>query len=254
MYKSLKYLLLTCCVIGTAYGSASSNSDALNFDTSGLTTHKLSTGWFGSSKDCVFVDDLNSFASRKNAEIQEKLAQINGQHQRALEEAARAANSELDSLRQQLAAASTEKQEMSLAFEQQLNSRLTEQQEKAAKEKEELLKIPAMLKEQADRERVVLVNSLENSQMLIELLKEQQKALLTAKTGAEADALSQKQRSGLLEHALKEKEGIIKNLEEKQRELQDAALEKQELQKDLEKNQEQIQRLAAKRKRTGKRN
>ena len=72
MHKTLKYLLITCVILGAP---AYAMDDERILDASRLPTSSLTAQWFGTAADYVRVSDLDPFLLEREQEIKQQRAQ-----------------------------------------------------------------------------------------------------------------------------------------------------------------------------------
>jgi len=217
MHKTLKYLLITCVVLGApAYamdeGKCRGGSAERVFDLSRVTRHLLTVEWFGKKEECARLSDVQAALEPQEQAIRQQRAQA----QRELE-AANAAKAVLE--RDAGLALRTQEEQMAQALEAQ---------------RQESSRVLNDLRKRAEEERQIMLASLKNQQMLLEVRQKEQDALLMAKEGAEGDAMRQKSRAEKLEQTVREKDALIEPLKKLESELRDLIKEKKRLTAQLE--------------------
>ena len=237
MRKTLKYLLITCVILGApAYAM-----DERILDPSSLPTSSLTAQWFGTAANYVRVSDLDLFLLEREQAIRQQRAQA----QRELD----AANAARDVLqRDSVLALKAEEERMAQALEAQ-EERMAQALEA---QKQESSRVLEEFRRRAEEERPIMLASLKNQQRLLDVQQREQDALLMAKEGAEGDAMRQKRRAEKLEQTVREKEAMIEPLKKLESELRDLIKEKERLAEQLEdalgkaeKNADLIGRLQA---------
>ena len=212
MHKTLKYLLITCVILGAP---AYAMDDERILDASRLPTSSLTAQWFGTAADYVRVSDLDPFLLEREQEIKQQRAQS----QKELAEANAARDA---SQRDAVLSLRTQEERMVQALELQRRELLEASEVQRRESSREL-------RRRFEEERQVMLEALKVHQRSLRAEQEAQHALLVAKEDAEGDAMRQNRRAEILEQKVRERDAMIEPLRKLESELRDLVKEKERL-------------------------